>query len=259
MIGILDSGLGGLSVLREMQRLMPDCDVLYFGDTAAGAVDHSSPERVADIVADGLARLEKMGAGLVAVADHSLAACLTADIRRGFSIPVLDIVSNGVVPAVGSLSARAIGVTGPFVVEKAGMHQRAIEEALPDARVHCTATPLLSPLVDAGWLKKPETVMIVKKYLHFFKLRQIQALVLGSNHYLLLLPVIQRKIGKRVALVSGVPELAGAVKTLLETKPELKARCTGGGSCRAIVSDLTDAMKKSARMFYGKNIQLEKV
>lgn len=259
MIGILDSGLGGLSVLREMQRQLPDCDFLYFGDTAAGGIGHNSPQRVADLAAGGLSLLEKMGATLLVVADHSIAACLTADIRKGFSIPVLDIVSDGVVHAAGSLSAKAIAIMGPPLVEAAGTHRRAIEAVLPDARVYCAAAPLLSPLVDARWLKKPETVMIVKKYLHFFKLRQIQTLVLGSNHYSLLLSVIQRKIGKRVALVSGVPELAGTVKTLLEGQPELKARCTGDGGCRVMLSDLTDAMKKIARMFYGKNIQLEKV
>lgn len=259
MIGIFDTGLGGLSVLREMQRQVPDGDFLYFGDTASGTIDYSSPQRATGLTVDGLSRLEKMGVALLVVADHSAAACLTADIRKRFSIPVLDIISNGVVPAAASLSVGAIGIMEPPLVESVGAHRRAIEEVLPDARIHCSAAHLLSPLVDAGWLKKPETVMIVKKYVRFFKLRQIQALVLGSNHYSLLSSVIQRKIGKQVALVSGVPELAGAIKTLLEEQPELKARCTGGAIFRAVVSDLTDAMKKNARMFYGKNIQLEKV
>lgn len=259
MIGIFDPGLGGLAVLREMQRQLPDCDFMYFGDTAAGSMDNNSPELVAGLVTAGLTRLGKMGACLLVVADHGSAACLTAGIRKRFTIPVLDILSDGVVPAVGPLSAGAIGIMGPPIVETAGAHRRAIGEAKPDARIYSSSTPLLSAIVDAGWLKKPETVMIVKKYLHYFKLRQIQALVLGSNHYLLLSSVVQRKIGKRVAMVSGIPELAKAVKTFLEEQPELKERCAGSGSCRAVVSDLTDAMKKNARMFYGKNIQIEKV
>jgi glutamate racemase len=259
MIGILDSGLGGLSVLREMQRQLPDCDFLYYGDTARGPFDDKSPDRVAALTVDGLSRLKKMGARLLVVADHAAAACLTADTRKRFSIPIVDIVSDGVAPGAGSLSAVAIGIIGPTVVEAAGAHRAAVESVLPDARIFSIATPLLVPLVDAGWLKRPETVMIVKKCLHFLKLRQVEALVLASNHYLHLMPIIARKIGKRVAMVNAVSVLAREVETLLEKQPELKARCVGGGSCRAVVSDLTDSMKKNGRMFYGKNIQLEQV
>jgi len=259
MIGIFDSGLGGLSVLRELQRQMPACDVLYFGDTARGAIDQQSPERVAGVVADGLARLAEMGARLLVVADHAAAACLRADIRSRFAIPLLDIVAHGVVPGVRDLSGGAIGIVGPPVVESAGAHRAAIGDAVPNARIFSISAPLLSPLVDAGWLKKPETVMIVKKYLHYFKLRQIDTLVLGSNHYLLLSAVIQRKIGRRVSLVNGAPLLARGVKAFLEEHPDAGIRGLGGGACRVVVSDLTDAMAKSARMFYGKNILLERI
>jgi glutamate racemase len=259
MIGILDSGLSGLSVLRKTQRQLPDCGFLYFGNTAAGAVDQKSPERVAGLVTEGLSRLEKMGVNLVVVADHGVAACLTVDIRKQFSIPILDIVSDGVAPGAGSLSAGSIGIIGPPVVEITGTHRAAIGKVLPDARIFSIAAPLLSSLVDAGWLKKPETVMIVKKYLHFFKSRQVDALVPASNHYLQLMPVIQRKIGKRVAIVNAASVLALEVKNFLEKQPGLKDRCMGDGNCRVLVSDMTDGMKKNARMFYGKNIQLERI
>jgi glutamate racemase len=200
-----------------------------------------------------------MGAGLLVVADHAAAACLRADTRKRFETPIVDIVSDGVAPGAGALSAAAIGIIGPPVVAAAGAHRAAVETALPDARTFSAAAPLLASLVDAGWLKKPETVMIAKKYLHFFKLRQIEALVLGSNHYSLISSIIQRKIGKRVRLVSGIPELAMTVKILLERQPKLRTHCAGDGSCRAVVSDLTDSMKKNARVFYRKNIQIEQL
>jgi len=106
-------------------------------------------------------------------------------------------------------------------------------------------------------MKKPETVMVVKKYLHFFKLRQIDTLVLGSNHYSLLASPIQRKIGKRVAVVDAAPVLARTVgdHVLSGTKGE----GAGTGVCRVVVSDLTDGMAKKARMFYRKNIRLEQM
>lgn len=259
MIGVFDSGLGGLRVLKALQAQLPACGFLYFGDTAGGPYDDKSPDRVAALTAEGLSRLEKMGAGLLVVADHAAAACLTIDTRKRFDIPLVDIVSHGIVPGTGALTTDAVGIIGPEIVDAAGAHRSAVENALPDARIFFAAAPLLAPLVGAGWLKKPETVMIAKKYLHFLKLRQIQSLVLGSNHYSLISSVLQRKIGKRVRLVSGIPELAMAVKNMLEEQPELKGRCAGDGSCRPVVSDLTDSMKKNARIFYGKNIQLDRI
>jgi glutamate racemase len=259
MIGIFDSGIGGLSVLRELQREIPGGDFLYFGDTAGGPYENKSPELVATRMADGLSYLADSGAGLLVVADHSAAACLTADIRRRFSIPLLDILSDGVVPGVNARGPKALGIIGPAVVETAGAHVEALRSALPETRIYSAAAPLLYPLIEAGWMKRPETVMIVKKYLHFFKLRQIDTLVLGSNHYSIIAPVIQRKIGKRVAVVDAAPVLAREAEDVYFSHAKGKRGTAGTGICRVVVSDLTNGTAKNARMFYGKNIRLEHV
>jgi glutamate racemase len=256
MIGIFDAGLGGLAVLRELQGLFPAVDFLYFGDTAGGPYDDKSPGLVAARLADGLNRLVDAGAALLVVADHGAAACLTAEIRQRFSVPVLDILTHGVVPAVAALAPASLGILGPAIVESAGAHRRAVGDVLPKARIYTAAAPLLAPLVDARWLNKPEAVMIVKKYLHFFKLRQVEALVPASNHYLHLGSILQRKMGKRVTIVSPVSALAQAVTAVFTDHPEVHERCAGSGSCNATVSDLTDGMEKDARLFYGKNIRL---
>ena len=258
MIGIFDSGIGGLSVLRALQRQIPGVDFLYFGDTAGGPYENKSPELVAARVADGLSYLADSGADLLVVADHGAAACLTADIRRRFSIPLLDILSDGVIPGVKVRGPKAIGIMGPVVVETAGTHVAVLQKALPETRIYSAAVPLLCPLVEAGWMKRPETAMIVKKYLHFFKLRQIDTLVLGSNHYPLIASHIQRKIGKRVAVVDAAPVLARAVGDHILSSAKGEG-ATGTGTCRVVVSDMTDGAAKSARMFYGKNIRLERL
>lgn len=259
MIGIYDSGLGGLQVLREMQRQVPDYDFLYFGDTAPGPFDDKSPEFVAAKTAAGLSRLADLGACLLVVADHGAAACLTGGIRDRLPVPMIDIISSGVVPGAISLDPKSLGIVGTPLVESTGAHRRAVKEALPETRIFSASAPLMSSLVDAGRLKKPETVMIVKKYLHFYKLRQVDALILGSNHYTLLMPVIQRKIGKRVAVLNAAVRLAREVKDFLSCHADVDGRCTRNGVLRVVFSDLTDAMKKNARMFYGKNIRLERI
>jgi glutamate racemase len=259
MIGIFDSGIGGLSVLRELQRQIPQGDFLYFGDTAGGPYDNKSPDFVTAQVANGLSYLTDSGADLLVVADHSAAACLTPGIRDRFSIPLFDILNDGVVPGVNALNPKALGILGPTVVETVGAHMAALQMALPETRMYSVAAPLLSPLIEAGWMKKPETVMIVKKYLHFFKLRQIDTLALGSNHYSILVSLIRRKMGKRVRLVDAAPVLAGEVKARVLSRPKGERGAAGTGTCRVVVSDLTDGTAEAARMFYGKNIRPERL
>jgi len=113
MIGIFDSGIGGLTVLRELQRQIPGGDFLYFGDTAGGPYENKSRELVAARTANGLSCLADAGAGLLVVADHGTAACLTADIRHRFSIPLFDILKDGVVPGVKARDPKALGIMGP--------------------------------------------------------------------------------------------------------------------------------------------------
>lgn len=259
MIGILDSGTGGLSVLREMRRCMPGRDFIYYGDTARGPYGQKSPETVASYVSRGLSRLADMGAGLLVAAGHCAAACLTDDIRNRFSIPVLDIVTSGVVPGLIRLMPQTIGIIGPTLLETVGTHERVIRQTLPEAKVFSVSAPLLEPLVENGWLDKPETVMVVKKYLHFLKLRQVDTLVLGSNHYTHLIRVIQRKIGKRVTLVDAAPILAQGIKDFLAANPGVDGDCPEGGTCRVMVSDITPRLERTARMFYGQNIKLERI
>jgi len=259
MIGILDSGIGGLSVLGEMRRCMPDRNFIYYGDTARGPWGQRSPETVASYVSQGLSHLADMGAGLLVVAEHSAAACLTEDARKRFSVPVVDIITTGVVPGLSLLMPKAVGILGPPLLEDAGMHEQAIRRALPEAKIFSVSAPLLEPLIEAGWLEKPETVMIVKKYLHFLKVRQVDTLVLGSNHYTRLIRVIQRKIGKRVTLADAAPVLSQGVKNFLAAHPGVDDACPKGGACRVMVSDVTPRLEKTARMFYGQNIKLERI
>ena len=259
MIGILDSGVGGLSVLREMRRCMPGCNFIYYGDTARGPYGQRSPETVESYVLQGLSRLADMGAGLLVVAGHSAAACLTDDAGKRFSVPVFDIITTGVVPGLSLLMPKAIGILGPTLLETAGTHEQAIRRALPGVHIYSVSAPLLEPLIEDGWLEKPETVMIVKKYLHFLKLRQVDTLVLGSNHYTHLIRVIQRKIGKRVTLSDAAPTLAQGVKDFLAAHPRLGDPCGNNGACRVLVSEVTNRLEKTARMFYGGNVLLERL
>jgi glutamate racemase len=256
MIGIFDSRIGGLTVLRQLQCRLPDYDFVYFGDTARGPYGFLSPGTISSFVAEGLNRLVEMGARLLVVAGHCAAACLTDDFRERFPVPVLDILTSGVVPGLHPMKPKALGIIGSHALEKSGTYLYTLQHAFPETRLFFNASPLLQPIVEAGWLKKPETVMILKKYLHTLKLRQVDTLLPGSNHYSLLTRLIQRKMGKRVSIPDPAPVFGETVKQFLKEHPKTDAACSRGATCRVVVSDRTHALEKTAGLFYGRNVIL---
>jgi len=129
----------------------------------------------------------------------------------------------------------------------------------PEAKVYSVACPLLVPLVEEGWLKKPETVMIIKKYLHPLKVRQIDTLILGCTHYPLLIDKIQRKIGKRVTVIDSSIALAENVKGFLDTHPEVDNLLGKKGEFKLFVSDVTEQFEKTAEATLKRKVLLEHI
>ena len=153
-----------------------------------------------------------------------------------------------------------VGVIGTRATIGSGVYERSLKTLRADIQVFSQACPLLVPLVEEGWLKRPETKQIVRKYLFPLKLRQLDTLVLGCTHYPLLKPIIQIKIGRRVQVIDSSQEVARWVKTYLAENPKisstLSAAAAGQGH-RFFVSDLTPNSEQIARDFLGRSIRLE--
>ena len=132
-------------------------------------------------------------------------------------------------------------------------------EQRPAAKVYSVACPLLVPLVEEGWIKKPETAMITKKYLHPLKTKQIDALILGCTHYPILKKIIQQKIGGKVRVIDSATVVAQSVKQYITDRPDIAATLSTGGQTRFFVSDVTDQFKKTAQMILNRNIRLEHI
>ena len=129
----------------------------------------------------------------------------------------------------------------------------------PEAKVFSVACPLLVPLVEEGWMKKPETAMIIKKYLHPLKVKQIDTLILGCTHYPLLIDKIQRKIGKRVTVIDSSIALAENVKYFLDTHPEVDNLLGKKGKFKLFVSDVTEQFGKTAEATLKRKVLLEHI
>ena len=136
---------------------------------------------------------------------------------------------------------------------------KKIKQMNPDAKVYSFPCPLLVPLVEEGWLKKPETRMIVKKYLHPLKVRQIDTLILGCTHYPIFKKIIQQKVGKRVNIIDSSIAVAGKVKHFLENHVEVNSMLKKKGECRFFVSDVTEQFKKTAKKMLKRTVILEHV
>ncbi len=256
-VGVFDSGIGGLSVVREIKRLMPGQPLIYFGDTARTPYGPKSLEILRRYALEDANFLIQKGAHLIVVACHSAASAATSLLESKLAVPVFEVVTPSVAQAVKLTRNSRIGVIGTRATINSRIYDRLIPERLDNVRVFGMACPLLVPLVEEGWINKRETRMIVKRYLRPLRNKQIDTLVLGCTHYPLLKQVIREKAGKGVKIVDPSEEVARSVYNFLRGKGLLTGG-TGGGNDRFFVSDLTSNTQMIVERFMGKGIELEK-
>jgi len=246
MIGIFDSGIGGLTVVRAVMDQLPGYDIVYFGDTARTPYGNKSSRTVVDYSLQNTQFLLDQGAKLVVMACNTASSVATETVNAKFDLPIYEVITPAVNQSLAMSGKKAIGVIGTRATISSGVYERKIHEKAPDARVYSIPCPLLVPLVEEGWVKKPETRMIVKKYLHPLKVRQIDTLILGCTHYPLLKSIIAHKIGKRVSIIDSSMALAGEIRDFLNEHPEIDRELSQTGNAEFFVSDITPQFEKTA-------------
>ena len=259
MIGIFDSGIGGLTVVKELLECISGYDIIYFGDTARTPYGAKSPETVKKYALENTRFLLSKGAKIIVIACNTASSVATEIVAENFAVPIFEVITPAVELSVNTSHKPCIGIIGTRATVKSGIYEKKIKEMNPQAKVYSKACPLLVPLVEEGWLKKPETRMIVKKYLHSLKVRQINTLILGCTHYPLLKNIIQKKIGRRVSIIDSSIAVASNVKTFLEKHHEIDDMLSKKGRCTFFVSDITEQFEKTATNMLKRNIKLEHV
>jgi len=256
MLGILDSGIGGLGIARKIVERFPDCDMLYFGDTARAPYGDKSAAAIIRYALQNTEILLQKGAKAVLIASHTIACVAGRQVREASGVPVLDVTGPTVKLALQTTPKCVVGIVASRAAVDSNCYPEAILSLNAEAKVYSAACPLLVPLVEEGWLKKPETVRIVKKYLHPLKVRQIDTLILGDNHYALLKKTIQRKIGKRVHVIDAGDAVPAALIDFFKENDGLKRAICKGGRHQFLVSDLNEHLLKSAKRLFNGNISL---
>jgi glutamate racemase len=259
MIGIFDSGIGGLTVVKSLMEQLPGYDLIYFGDTARTPYGSKSPETVIRYSLENTDFLLQQGAKIIVMACNTASSVAADPVRETFKVPIFEVVTPAAEISTQASRKLRVGIIGTRATVKSGIYEKKIKAIRPEAKVYSAACPLLVPLVEEGWLKKPETVMIIKKYLHPLKVRQIDTLILGCTHYPLLKDKIQRKIGKRVAVIDSSIAVSEKVKDFLRNHPDVDHRLGKEGEFRLFVSDVTDQFEKIARATLNKKVLLEHV
>ena len=260
MIGIFDSGLGGLTVVKEILNKLPQYKIIYFGDTARTPYGTKSAETVKGYAIENTKFLLERGAKIIVVACHTVSSTAIPVLKEKFpNIPFFEVVTPSFKKALKLTKNKKIGLIGTRTTVESGIYDQLFSQADSEIKLYSNPAPLLVPLIEEGWLKKPETRKIVKKYLIPLKMKGIDTLILGCTHYPLIKKVIQEKAGKRIKLVDPSEEIALEVKNFIENTPELAKELQENGEPEIYVSDITPNFEKIAKLFLGRPIKLKKV
>src|SRR5947207_8186832 len=207
-IGIFDSGIGGLTVARQIHQLMPNEDLVYLGDTARVPYGTKSPGTVVRFACEDTQFLLQQNVKAVVVACNTCSAWALPMLERKFPVPIFGVIIPGAQAALKKSRNRRIGVIGTTTTVRSQAYSRAILARDDTARVFARACPLLVPLVEEGWTHNKMTPPILNAYLSPILRRQIDTLVLGCTHYPLLKKIIRSVVGKEVALVDSAESCA---------------------------------------------------
>ncbi len=254
-IGVFDSGVGGLTVVKELLQQLPSVPLIYFGDTARTPYGIKGPDTILRYSIENTEFLLSKGATVIVVACNSASSVAPEVLRKRFKVPVFEVIGPAVRLVTNVTKTGRIGVIGTRATVESGIYERMIKAINPDIKVVSRPCPLLVPLVEEGWLNTRETRMIVKKYLRPLKDNNIDTLVLGCTHYPLLKRLIQEKIGKRVKVIDSSKEVAGEVRDYLAGQIDEQAH--EDELHRFFLSDVSSLTQDIVRRFLGRNIHVE--
>lgn len=251
-IGIFDSGVGGLTVLREVTRLLPQEELFYVGDTARVPYGTKSPETVRRYAVESAGFLVQRGVKMLVVACNTASAVAVETLASQFQIPVIGVIEPGSQRAAALTRNHKVGVIGTEGTVKSGAYARAIKAHDPTIEVVSVACPLFVPLAEEGWHDHQVADIAAGEYLAPLLAAGVDTLVLGCTHYPLLKKTLHRIMGDAIHLVDSAEETA---KVVVETLQTVGPNIHGMGSVHFFVTDVPERFKRVGSAFLGQNLQ----
>ncbi|MBI2339183.1 MAG: glutamate racemase [Deltaproteobacteria bacterium] len=252
-IGIFDSGIGGLTVLKEIRNQLPSEDIVYLGDTARVPFGTKSPETVLKFTIQNSLFLLEQGVKALVIACNTASAYSLESLQKFFSVPVIGVIEPGASSAVSKTKNRQIGVIGTEGTIRSQAYPRAIAKLDAAVKTKAKACPLLVSLAEEGWLEGEVPEKVLGTYLAEFRGNGIDTLILGCTHYPLFKPVISKVLGSEIQIVDSAVETA---RQLNETLHDLHLKQTENrrGQTKIFCTDAPERVARVGRYFLGDEI-----
>jgi len=252
-IGIFDSGLGGLTVLKALLKALPHEHFIYFGDSANVPYGAKSKQTVTNLSLSIARFLQEQDVQLIVVACNTASAQALPTLQKYCKVPVLGVIEPGARKAAHFTKNNRVALLGTEGTVRSQSYEKALQKINKDIRVFAKACPLFVPLVEENWTRKEAARLIAQEYLSPLQKKGVDTIILGCTHYPILKPLLSKITGKNVTLVDPSDTLAGEVKEILTRTGS--ARTRGRGSVRFYASDDTARFKRLAKQILHTPIQ----
>ena len=251
-IGIFDSGIGGLTVMRALTKLLPRESIIYLGDTGRTPYGTKSADVVRRYSFENTEFLVDKEVKLLVVACNTSTALALDALQQRVDVPVVGVIEPGAQAAVRATRNRKIGVIGTEATIRSGEYSRALRGLRADLEIYTRACPLFVPLAEEGWVDNEVAARAARLYLTSLARSGIDTLILGCTHYPLLRGVIRATMGPRVRLIDSGVATAAAVRDVLVGEGLLRSRGTGEASF--FVTDAPERFVKVGARFLGAQV-----
>lgn len=255
-IGIFDSGVGGLTVLGQINKLLPSENIIYFGDTARVPYGNKSKPTVINFSRQSIDFLLRKKVKMVVVACNTASALALDNLKKTFNLPIVGVIEAGAKKAVATSLNGRIAVIGTKSTIASRSYEKEIRKIRPTARIYSQSCPLFVPLAEEGMLKGEIVNKIIKLYLGKITTKRVDSLILGCTHY----PLLKKAIAKYlngVYIVDSAASVASEVKALLAKKKMLNSHSKG--RYQFYVSDQPASFGKLAKLFLSREVGRPKI
>lgn len=247
-LGFFDSGVGGLTVVRAVQDLLPGEEIIYLGDTARLPYGSKSPETIRHFADEDVRFLIAQGVKAIVVACNTATAHALPSLRAQYRVPIIGVIEAGVDAALANPQAERIGIIATRGTIRSHAYQHALAQRRTGLIIHGQPAPLLVPLIEEGWIDHPAAKLVLRTYLDPLVEKGIDTLMLACTHYPLLIPVLKEILPGDVRLVDSATTCAEHLKHELTKHGMLSSR-GGEGKLDLYLTDLSEEFETLARRF----------
>jgi len=252
-IGIFDSGIGGLTVVKQLTKLLPNEKYIYFGDTARVPYGTRSNRLIKQYAFEDTAFLQQFKIKLLVVACNSVSAVAVDLLKSALNIPLTGVIMPGVEAAVKTTKNSKIGIIGTTATVTSGAYEKRIKSIDPNIDIYGQACPMLVHLVEEGWVDEEITRLTIIKYLEPLLEKSIDTIIMGCTHFPVVADLIQDVVGPSITLIDSGKETAKKVKQMLDSSG-LNRDKTSKGDFSFYVSDIPDKFDEVGTLFLGRPV-----